>query len=1214
MEAYTKALEDIPGFTQWQAGLRTPGWGAKIYGLLQAQKSHFFHAVSQNCRIRLIITHSEQRQREIYEALSLYDKKRLRYPAKDLLFFHADLKGKEQAAQRIEALRRLYSGQPCTIVSTFGALMARQAPWEARSCLSLRKGEERDISALEAALASLGYSRVSQVEDRGQFARRGGLLDIYDLTGEYPCRLEWWGEEIDSIRYFDISTQRSLGEIDEVEIGPATEMVLDAPRVQAGLEAIQAEAKSQTEAFLARGEKGPARRLEEDVHMLEESLQEGMALGVLDAFVPYFYPHTYSLLELAKQACGPGELPALALDEPDRCFASGGAIYAEFLQSMEARLGRGEILPGQSALLLSPEEVAALMSGLPKLSMASLEGGADPLEYSQEAQLRSSGISAYKNNFAAMAKDLADLASKGYALILFCASRTRGQRLAGELAEAGVAAFCQRDAQDCPQPGRVMICYGYAAQGFLYQDIRFGILTEADWIGGRREARQPRKKDGAHLPVKDFHQLSVGDYVVHERHGVGIYQGLDKVEVEGVQKDFLKIAYKDGGKLYVPATALDAIQKYMGAGGEKRPVLSKLGGAAWEKSKQRARAAVEEMARDLVELYAAREQKRGYAYGPDTLWQKEFEELFPHQETQDQWAAIEDTKRDMESPSMMDRLICGDVGFGKTEIAIRAAFKAVQENKQVAYLVPTTILAQQHYYSFCKRMGDFPVRVGLLSRFCTPKQIREVLEDLQKGYVDIVIGTHRLLSKDVRFHDLGLLIVDEEQRFGVSHKEKIKKWKEDVDVLTLSATPIPRTLHMSLAGIRKMSLLEEPPQERQPIQTYVMEYNPEMVREAIQRELGRGGQVYYVCNRIQGMEQVAGQLSQMLPEARVRYAHGQMPESQLEEIMMDFVEGEIDVLVSTTIIETGLDISNVNTILVQDADRFGLAQLYQLRGRVGRSDRLAYAFLLYKKDRVLREVAQKRLEAIKEFTDLGSGFRIAMRDLEIRGAGNLLGKSQHGHMEAIGYELYCRLLRLAVSARLARAGGEDGPGEEGDGAWEGFSAQVELAVDAFIPPDYIPDEIHKLDMYKRIAGLESDEEREELEAEMQDRYGKPPQAVKNLLRISLLRVRGSRLGLLEIKGGGGRLAFIFSPKAPVRPEGIPRLVAAYKKKLGFTPLGNPTLSLAYALDGLAQKDGERVLQLAETLMEDVQRHLSPVSDGEAQAGAKVFSGHGRYTQ
>ena len=721
-----------------------------------------------------------------------------------------------------------------------------------------------------------------------------------------------------------------------------------------------------------------------------------------------------------------------------------------------------------------------------------------------------------------------------------------------------------------------MTYHGSVLKGFEYPLIKFIVISETD-IFGRQTNKKKKKKHFEGQKIHDFNDLKVGDYVVHEDHGLGIYRGIEKVEVDKVVRDYMKIEYRDGGNLYILATGFNAVQKYASADADKKPKLNKLGTQEWTKTKSRVKTAVNEVAKDLVELYAIRREKQGFMFGKDTVWQREFEEMFPFEETTDQLLAIEATKNDMESPRIMDRLICGDVGFGKTEIAIRAAFKAVQDNKQVAYLVPTTILAQQHYNTFIQRMKDFPVRIDMLSRFRTPAEQRQTLKDLRKGMVDIVIGTHRLLSEDVKYKDLGLLIIDEEQRFGVRHKEKIKQIKDNVDVLTLTATPIPRTLHMSLVGIRDMSVLEEAPDERRPIQTYVMEYNEEMVREAIVREISRHGQVYYVYNRINSIVDITNRIAALVPEATVAFAHGRMKENELEKIMYEFINGEIDVLVSTTIIETGLDISNVNTMIIHDSDNMGLSQLYQLRGRVGRSNRTSYAFLMYRKDKMLKEVAEKRLQAIKEFTDLGSGYKISMRDLEIRGAGNLLGERQHGHMEAVGYDLYCKMLNEAVKTLKGTKRIDDD-----------FNTYVDMDVDAFIPAEYIVNEVQKLDIYKRIAGIENEDECEDMRVELKDRFGSIPKSVENLMQISLIRVTAHQRYVTEIKGKVGEITFRMEPYAPVQVEKLPKLIEKYNGALDFSAKGTPRFVLKYKKYGLLEKEAQLLIQHTGSVLADME--------------------------
>ena len=699
---------------------------------------------------------------------------------------------------------------------------------------------------------------------------------------------------------------------------------------------------------------------------------------------------------------------------------------------------------------------------------------------------------------------------------------------------------------------------GRLGNGFEYPTLKFVVLSEKD-IFKERKAKKPKKKSQySGQKINSLSEISVGDYVVHEKYGLGIYRGMEKIEYDGITKDYINIEYKDASNLFVPASQLELIQKYSNLSARK-PKLNKLGGTEWEKAKSRVRSQVQIAAQDLVKLYAERQAKEGYAYGKDTVWQKEFEELFPYEETEDQLSAIEDTKRDMESHRIMDRLICGDVGYGKTEVAIRAAFKAVMDSKQVVYLVPTTILAQQHYNSFKERMEHYPVEIAMLSRFCTPKEQKRIFDGLKNGTIDIVIGTHKVLSKNIKYKNLGLLIIDEEQRFGVKQKEKIKQLKKDVDVLALSATPIPRTLHMSLAGIRDMSVLEVPPVDRRAIQTYVMEYNEELVREAIERELGRGGQVYYVYNRVNNIDEVAAGLQRLLPNATVEYAHGQMGERQLETIMSGFINKEIDVLVSTTIIETGLDIPNVNTMIIQDAQLFGLSQLYQLRGRVGRSNRTAYAFLMYRRNSILKEEAEKRLKAIREFTDLGSGFKIAMRDLEIRGAGNLLGAEQSGHMESVGYDLYCKMLNEAVLTMK-------GEQQEVDT----FTTSIDLSIDAYIPETYIKSESEKLSWYKRIATIETQEESEDMIEEMTDRYGDTPAPLIRLMDVALLREEAHQAWLLSIEQKGSKILFTMNPRAKVRVEEIDGFLKQYRNKMKIKPEANPVF--VFESTGIPKKD------------------------------------------
>lgn len=1144
-------------------------------GLYDSQKLHMVSGLSDGFEQKIIVTFSDRQAREIGAEYAFYDRNTLVYPGKDLIFYQADVAGGELVRERMRVVRAILEKRPVTVVTTMEALMMPQMPLSEIVSRVLRfdRSSTVDEERLSEALIEMGYEKNYQVEAPGQFSVRGGIVDIFDMTEENPYRIELWGDSVDSIRSFDVLSQRSVENLDSISVYPATELILSAGRRRDGFERIRKEAKQHVKKLRDAGNIEAAGRLEAQVRETLESVQEFGSVVNLESFVHYFYPATESFLQFFDE-----ERALVLLDEPKRLCETADALEMEFRESMSGRLEKGYILPGQAGILYTQKEIGARISAFRAAALSALETKNELFLPERSFGVTVRSISSYNNSFESLLKDLKRYKKTGSRVLLLCASRTRAKRLAADLREQELTAFYSEDPDREVQPGETMLFYGHVEKGFEYPLLKFAVISEGDIFGApKKKKRKIKRYEGA--KIHDFAELKVGDYVVHETHGLGIYQGIEKVEVEGTIRDYMKISYRDGGNLYVLATGLDVIQKYASADAAKKPKLNKLGTQEWTKTKSRVKSAVNEVAKDLVELYAVRQQEKGFAFSEDTVWQREFEEMFPFEETDDQLSAISATKRDMESTKIMDRLICGDVGYGKTEIAIRAAFKAVQDGKQVVFLVPTTILAQQHYNNFVQRMKDYPVRIDQMSRFRTPAQQKKTIEDLKKGLVDIVIGTHRVLSADMKFKDLGLLIIDEEQRFGVTHKEKIKKMKENVDVLTLSATPIPRTLHMSLVGIRDMSVLEEAPNERQPIQTYVMEYNEEMVREAILRELSRGGQVYYVYNRVNTIADMAAKLQELAPEATVSFVHGQMSERELERLMFDFINGEIDVLVATTIIETGLDISNVNTIIIHDSDRMGLSQLYQLRGRVGRSNRTAYAFLMYKRDKVLREVAEKRLAAIKEFTDLGSGFKIAMRDLEIRGAGNLLGERQHGHMEAVGYDLYCKMLNEAVKHLK-------GESDDGD-----FSTTVELEVDAYIPGSYIVNEQQKLDIYKRIAGVETESESEEMKGELLDRFGEVPRSVDNLLRIALLRTHAHRLYIMEVKGRPGELRFVYRPDAKVHGENIPKLFELYGESLKFFPQGNPVFTYRYKRSKVMEKNAEALLELAERLIGDMQRCL-----------------------
>lgn len=1188
-EVFANPLVDLAEYTDMKQDLDQGKGPVQVSGVTDSQKVHVMHELSKDNPWRLVVTYDDTRAKEIFDDFSYFEPNTWLYPARDLLFYSSDIHGNLLTRQRMQVFKHLLEDEGGVVVTTVDGLMDHLLPLSRikESCLNIMVGQTLDMEEIKHLLTGMGYERMGQVDGMGQFSVRGGILDVFPLTEEVPVRIELWGDEVDSIRSFDAESQRSIQQMDEVTIYPAAELILTKKDIEEGILCLEADEKKQEKAFRDQKKPEEAQRIRRAVGELVESLKEGFDVQTLDAYIRYFCRDTVSFLDYMKEvgakvtlvssgAAGKASEKkqaaglALILDEPQRMKEKAETVETEFRESMSHRLEQGYILPGQADLLFSSKTVLAECHTSHSIFMTGLDQRLPGMTPKAKYSLTGKNLNSYQNSFELLIKDLTRWKKDGYRVILLSASRTRASRLAGDLREYDLRAFCPEDAGRPVAPGEIMVTYGKLHKGFEYPLIKFVVITEGDMFGVENRKKKRKKYNYEGKKISSFSELSVGDYVVHESHGLGIYKGIEKIEQDHVIKDYIKVEYGDGGNLYLPATRLEGIQKYAGADA-KVPKLNKLGGTEWTKTKTKVRTAVREIAKELVELYAARQDAEGFQYGPDTVWQKEFEEMFPYDETDDQLTAIDDTKRDMESKKIMDRLICGDVGYGKTEIALRAAFKAVQEEKQVVYLVPTTILAQQIYNTFVQRMKDFPVRVDMMSRFRTPGEMKKTVEGLKKGYVDIIVGTHRVLSKDVQFKNLGLLIVDEEQRFGVTHKEKIKQMKQNVDVLTLTATPIPRTLHMSLIGIRDMSVLEEPPVDRVPIQTYVMEYNDEMIREAIHRELGRGGQVYYVYNRVNNIDEVANHVASLVPDANVAFAHGQMNEHQLEKIMLDFINGDIDVLVSTTIIETGLDIPNANTMIIQDADRLGLSQLYQIRGRIGRSNRTSYAFLMYKRDKMLKEDAEKRLQAIREFTELGSGIKIAMRDLEIRGAGNILGAEQHGHMEAVGYDLYCKMLNEAV---IALKGGQE---EE-----ETFETVVDCDIDAFIPDGYIKNEYLKLDVYKRISAIETDDEYMDMQDELIDRFGDIPKSVDNLLRVAELKAMAHRAYVTEVDINTQEIRIELYPKAKLDVTGIPALIAGYKTALRFAQGEKPVLF--YQDKGKRHKDCEPMMEKAKELL------------------------------
>ena len=1003
----------------------------EIEGLSESGKSYVINGIYEvSDKPVVIITNSDMEAKNLYEDLNLYLSNVYYFPAKEIVFYNVDAISGDLRWARLNVIKEILSNNKNIIVTSIDAFAARYTPKNLfiTHTVSINVGDEVDFKELSKILVEAGYDRVDVVEGKGEFSLRGGLLDLFPTNSIYPYRIELFGDEIDSIRTFNTESQRSIEKVNSIEVFPAKEIIIDDEIIDYALNNI----KEELELTLKNNkDKERGIKLNTVISKNLEELREIHDFETIDSYLPLFYKKSESLFDYLEDYI-------FVLDDKVRSLGKLDSTYLEFNENYSIFLQRGDILPSQGKLLLEKEELIELLEEKINITMDAINKGGEFLSPIRKIEINSAILHHYQGQLDLLIEDILKKKKDGYRTVILSGTRVRGERLVSTLRERGIESS-YRDNIESIALGEVVITFGNLLKGFECPKYRTCVISDKEVFGeAKRKLSKTKSKSKGVSKIKSFAELKPGDYVVHVNHGIGVYKGIKQIEVSGHKRDYLDIVYDKGDKLYVPVDQLDLVQKYIGSEG-KSPKVNKLGGAEWQKAKSKVKKSINEIAEDLVKLYAARASVKGYKYSKDTEWQMQFEDEFPFQETPDQLSSIEEIKKDMESDKPMDRLLCGDVGYGKTEVALRAAFKAVMEGKQVAFLVPTTILAEQHYKNMIKRFSDFPIKIDMISRFRTAKEQKSTLQSVKEGNVDVLVGTHRLVSKDIVFKDLGLLIVDEEQRFGVAQKEKIKNLKKNVDVLTLSATPIPRTLHMSLTGVRDISVIETPPEERYPIQTYVVEQNDQLIRDAIMREIGRGGQVYFVYNRVEDIEKIANYIKNLVPESRVGIAHGQMTERQLEKEMLDFMANEYNVLVCTTIIETGIDIQNVNTIIIYDADKMGLSQLYQLRGRVGRSNRIAYAYLLYTKDKVLTEVAEKRLKALKDFTELGSGFKIAMRDLEIRGAGNMMGSAQHGHMAAIGYDLYCRMLEDTV--KLIK----------GDIDKEPIETTVDLKVDAYIP-------------------------------------------------------------------------------------------------------------------------------------------------------------------
>lgn len=1113
-----------------------------IIGPSDSQKAHICHAVCRHSERRgIYVAFNEMQARKFYEDFSFFfGEEVLFFPSSEIMLYDVEAKSYDAVYQRLRVLDRLLRKDYGFIVTSAEAVSHRLiTPGLFKGNIAeVGLGSRLDLGRLTAKLVTMAYERVDVVERIGQFAIRGGIIDIFSIDSEYAVRIELFDDEVDSIRRFDVNTQRSVDMLEKARIIPAREAIYPDDRMEQIIRSVRSDLAS-------LGKKAPG--LSQKIAADMDRMREDRYFPGIDRYIPYIMSEKICLTDYTENEA------LIFVDEPVRLKQRLENILLEHDEICRGLMEKGQLLPQSREMFLDYEQLASKLEKGSVFYLNAINVDSAAARSGRTFSIPSRQMGSYQGHMDLLCDGLREWKEKKSRTVVLSGTRGRGERLRETLGEKGIEAVYLNSIDDPVAPGQVIVTHGSLNKGFEYPSIGFVVVSDKEVFG---QDRRPVKTSSRHkgTRINLFTELNVGDYVVHQAHGIGQYTGIEKLAVEGVKRDYLKIRYQDSGFLYIPVNQLDLIQKYVGSEG-KSPRLSKLGGTDWLKTKNRIRESLKELAAELIRLYAQRQAVRGFSFSKDTVWQKQFEEQFPYEETDDQLKCIEEIKADMESGRLMDRLLCGDVGYGKTEVAIRAIFKAAMDGKQVAYLVPTTVLAQQHYVNFVERMKDFPVTVDMISRFRSQSEQRRILKDVKSGNVDVLIGTHRLLQKDIHFRDLGLLVIDEEQRFGVSHKEKLKNLRPDVSVLTLTATPIPRTLHMSLVGIRDISVIEDPPEERYPVQTYVMEYDRDVIQDAIIRELSRKGQVFYLYNRVRTIDIKASEIQALVPDARVAVAHGQMDEKQLEDIMFAFIKGEYDVLVCTTIIESGLDMPNVNTIIVEDADRMGLAQLYQLRGRVGRSNRLAYAYVTYKKDKVVAEIAEKRLQAIKEFTELGSGFKIAMRDMEIRGAGNLLGPEQHGHMESVGYDMYCRLLDEAVrelkGEPLGRTESE---------------ISIDINISAYIDDSYISVEARKIEMYKKISAIQNPQDASDIEEELTDRYGEPPVPARNLINIALIKALSADLGFSAVSEKNDAIIFQIGNAKNINIKAIGRAASKYKRQLLFNAGVNPYLM--YRLAGI----------------------------------------------
>ena len=1164
MELLRSVLKNLPEFQELTAALEGGKSPAAVSGLAAVHRAHFAAALGQETgRPVVVVCADEGEAGRMARDLSYLTGGEVPVLASRSFVFHSIATVSHQwEHKRLDLLWRLRRGELPCLVATVEALQQRTLPPQVldSACTVLEPGRQADLNRLTEALAAAGYVRCDQVEGAGQFALRGGILDVYSPGMAAPVRAEFWGDELDTMGTFDPATQRRTENADRAVLLPAAETL---PQLARGGLSGLLERLDQLSAKARRdGNEDLAVTLQQD----RDALGEGRSFPAADRYLPLIYPELATAADfLPLDAC-------VLLSESSRVGERAKTYQWQLEEDVKTLLERGELDGSCGELCLPFDRLCRRLEDFPFAYLDSFSLSSYPLYPKCLLSVMAKQLPSFGASLETAVQDLSHYQSAGFAVLVLVSSEQRALNLQTLLREQKVKSGVDFSLKALPKPGQIILTVGGLSGGLEYPDLKLAVITEGQEGGARKPSRSraaAKKGPTNRQKLKSYADLSPGDLVVHEHHGVGRYVGMVKMPADGIEKDYVKIAYAGSDVLYVPATQLDLISKYIGGGEDAQETrkLSKLGGTDWERAKKKAKKAVEDLAKGLIQLYAQRQRQPGFAFSPDSPWQREFEEQFEYTETEDQLRCVDEIKRDMERPVPMDRLLCGDVGYGKTEVAFRAMMKCVLDGKQAAVLVPTTVLARQHYLTALRRFAKYPVSIDVVSRFRTPAQMKETLRKVENGSVDILIGTHRLFNKDVKFKDLGLLVVDEEQRFGVKHKEKLKERFAQVDVLTLSATPIPRTLNMAMSGIRDMSTLEEPPADRLPVQTYVLEHNWPVLADAMRRELERGGQVYYLHNRVETIDRTAGRIQQMLGEdAAVGVAHGKMTQEAIDDVMSRMTDGELNVLVCTTIIETGIDLPNANTLIIEDADHLGLAQLHQIRGRVGRSSRRAFAYLTYRRGKVLTEVASKRLSAIREFAEFGSGFKIAMRDLEIRGAGNVLGPEQSGFMLSVGYDMYLKLLEEAVLT------------EQGQPAPQRTECAADLSIAASIPDRYVPAPEQRMDLYRRIAAIRSEEDADDLVDELIDRYGEPPRTVNNLISVALLRAAAAQAEITDISQKNGQLVFTLGRFSLEQFSGLCGM-EKYKNRLLLTPGDVPRFTFRL-------RKGEDPLRAAQALVAD----------------------------